>query len=56
MRMRCCDLGDSSYCPENRGETCEARITYGLNPEGGNEEKIAEINRLLEEEKEVQHG
>lgn len=46
MRMRCCDLGDSSYCPENLGIPCMVRLIHNLNPEGGNEEKIAEINRL----------
>ena len=52
MRMRCCDLGDSSYCPENRGEACMVRLIHNLNPEGGNEEKIAEINRHSEGRKE----
>ena len=52
MRMRCCDLGDSSYCPENIGEACMVRLIHNLNPEGGNEEKIAEINRLSEGRKE----
>ncbi len=46
MRMKCCDLGDSSYCPENRDEPCMVRLIHNLNPEGGNEKKIAEINRL----------
>lgn len=52
MKMRCCDLGDSSYCPENRNEVCMVRLIHNLNPEGGNEEKIAEINRLSEGRKE----
>ena len=44
MRYRCCDLGDSSYCPENRREICKNRILYRLNPEGGNEERIRIVN------------
>ena len=46
----CCGLHHSSYCPECRGERCENRIKYKLNPKGGNEKKIEEINKRLEEE------
>lgn len=53
MRYRCCDLGDSSYCPENRGEVCMNRIQYDLDPNGGNEKKIEKINQQIKRSEEI---
>ena len=42
----CCGLHHSSYCPECRGKICKERIEYRLNPKGGNENKIKQINEM----------
>lgn len=49
MNFRCCDLHDSMYCPECRGEMCFNRVRYHLNPEGGNEGLIQKINEQAEQ-------
>lgn len=33
MEYYCCDLHHSSYCPECRGDTCEARVLNNLDPD-----------------------
>lgn len=45
----CCDLHYSSYCSECQGELCIDRIVYDLNSEGGNQERIKEINKFIKE-------
>lgn len=47
MEYYCCGLHHSSYCPECLGKLCKNRLKYALDPQGGNEEGIAEINSEL---------
>ena len=55
MEYFCCGLHHSSYCPECLGKTCKERLIHSLDPQGGNEKKIAEIIRGEQPNEEVRN-